>query len=102
MCIRIVYTQEDDFGAPSFLFESVVNGDQQGRYSFVGAMPALEVQGRTDESGDSQGGHTFPPQFMMATTFIKAGWTAFFLAFWLTLPYLLFPPYGGKECCCKS
>lgn len=36
--------QEDDFGAPSFLFESVVNGDQQGRYSFVGAMPALEVR----------------------------------------------------------
>eukprot|EP00200_Dunaliella_tertiolecta_P019181 CAMPEP_0202399592 /NCGR_PEP_ID=MMETSP1128-20130828/2114_1 /ASSEMBLY_ACC=CAM_ASM_000463 /TAXON_ID=3047 /ORGANISM="Dunaliella tertiolecta, Strain CCMP1320" /LENGTH=675 /DNA_ID=CAMNT_0049002957 /DNA_START=14 /DNA_END=2041 /DNA_ORIENTATION=- len=35
--------KEDDFGAPSFLFESVVNGDQQGRYSFVGAMPALEV-----------------------------------------------------------
>jgi anthranilate/para-aminobenzoate synthase component I len=38
------HTQEDDFGAPSFLFESVVNGDQQGRYSFVGAMPALEVR----------------------------------------------------------
>eukprot|EP00884_Botryococcus_braunii_P020774 jgi/Botrbrau1/7380/Bobra.0316s0023.2 len=34
---------EDDREAPSFLFESVVNGDQQGRYSFVGAQPAMEV-----------------------------------------------------------
>lgn len=34
---------EADVDAPSFLLESVVNGDQQGRYSFVGAMPALEV-----------------------------------------------------------
>lgn len=41
--------QENDVNAPSFLLESVVNGDQTGRYSFVGAMPALEVvatQGR--------------------------------------------------------
>ena len=28
---------------PSFLFESVVNGNQQGRYSLVGSQPALEV-----------------------------------------------------------
>ncbi len=35
--------REDDRDAPSFLFESVVNGDQQGRYSFVGAQPSLEV-----------------------------------------------------------
>jgi hypothetical protein len=35
--------KENDVAAPSFLLESVVNGDQQGRYSFVGAMPALEV-----------------------------------------------------------
>lgn len=33
----------DQREAPSFLFESVVNGDQQGRYSFVGAQPSLEV-----------------------------------------------------------
>ena len=33
----------DDRDAPSFLFESVVNGDQAGRYSFVGAQPALEL-----------------------------------------------------------
>ncbi|KAJ9511440.1 hypothetical protein QJQ45_029898 [Haematococcus lacustris] len=35
--------REGEQAAPSFLLESVVNGDQQGRYSFVGAMPALEV-----------------------------------------------------------
>lgn len=35
--------KETDTSAPSFLLESVVNGDQQGRYSFVGAMPAMEV-----------------------------------------------------------
>eukprot|EP00195_Chlamydomonas_chlamydogama_P007623 CAMPEP_0202908288 /NCGR_PEP_ID=MMETSP1392-20130828/45531_1 /ASSEMBLY_ACC=CAM_ASM_000868 /TAXON_ID=225041 /ORGANISM="Chlamydomonas chlamydogama, Strain SAG 11-48b" /LENGTH=624 /DNA_ID=CAMNT_0049597547 /DNA_START=85 /DNA_END=1959 /DNA_ORIENTATION=- len=35
--------KENDVNAPSFLLESVVNGDQQGRYSFVGAMPAMEV-----------------------------------------------------------
>lgn len=35
--------KENDVDAPSFLLESVVNGDQQGRYSFVGAMPAVEI-----------------------------------------------------------
>ncbi|KAK9794604.1 hypothetical protein WJX73_006210 [Symbiochloris irregularis] len=35
--------QAGDNVAPSFLLESVNNGDQQGRYSFVGAWPALEV-----------------------------------------------------------
>lgn len=35
--------KEDDREAPSFLFESVVNGDRQSRYSHVGAHPALEV-----------------------------------------------------------
>ncbi|KAI8471172.1 MAG: ADC synthase [Monoraphidium minutum] len=35
--------KENDIEAPSFLLESVVNGDQQGRYSFVGAMPAMEI-----------------------------------------------------------
>lgn len=35
--------KENDVDAPSFLLESVVNGDQQGRYSFVGAMPAMEI-----------------------------------------------------------
>ena len=34
---------EDDREAPSFLLESVVNGDQTGRYSFVGAQPAVEI-----------------------------------------------------------
>ncbi|EFN53756.1 hypothetical protein CHLNCDRAFT_25481 [Chlorella variabilis] len=38
--------KEDDREAPSFLFESVTNGSQQGRYSFVGATPALEVVAR--------------------------------------------------------
>ena len=38
--------KEDDREAPSFLFESVTNGSQQGRYSFVGAAPALEVVAR--------------------------------------------------------
>ncbi|GFR49083.1 hypothetical protein Agub_g11111 [Astrephomene gubernaculifera] len=34
---------ESDSQLPSFLLESVVNGDQQGRYSFLGSAPALEV-----------------------------------------------------------
>eukprot|EP00798_Chlamydomonas_sp_ICE-L_P011290 gene11290-18926_t len=34
---------ESDIDAPSFLLESVVNGDTSGRYSFIGAMPAMEV-----------------------------------------------------------
>ena len=33
----------DDRTAPSFLFESVVGGDTSGRWSFVGARPALEI-----------------------------------------------------------
>ena len=33
----------DDRDAPSFLLESVVNGERQARYSFVGAQPLLEV-----------------------------------------------------------
>ena len=39
----------DDREAPSFLFESVVNGSQQGRHSMVGAQPALEVLARGQE-----------------------------------------------------
>ena len=35
--------REDDREAPSFLLESVHNGENQGRYSFVGAQPALEI-----------------------------------------------------------
>ena len=38
-------TKEDSREAPSFLFESVENGDQQGRYSFIGSKPKLEVLG---------------------------------------------------------
>jgi len=34
---------QSDHTTPSFLLESVVNGDQQGRYSFVGARPSLEL-----------------------------------------------------------
>lgn len=36
----------DDREAPSFLFESVVNGTHNGRYSFVGARPVMEVTTR--------------------------------------------------------
>lgn len=35
--------REDDRAAPSFLLESVVNGERQGRYSIIGASPALTV-----------------------------------------------------------
>eukprot|EP00898_Chlorokybus_atmophyticus_P001811 jgi/Chlat1/2630/Chrsp178S02470 len=35
--------QEQDREAPSFLLESVVDGDKTGRYSFVGAHPSIEV-----------------------------------------------------------
>jgi anthranilate synthase component I len=34
---------EDDRYAPSFLFESVQNGTDSGRFSFVGAWPDLEI-----------------------------------------------------------
>lgn len=34
---------EHDEETPSFLFESVINGVQQGRYSFVGAQPSMEI-----------------------------------------------------------
>ncbi|MCL4195876.1 MAG: chorismate-binding protein [Phycisphaerales bacterium] len=33
----------DERTAPSFLLESVENGDKQGRYSFIGAQPSVEV-----------------------------------------------------------
>lgn len=39
---------ESDDQLPSFLLESVVNGDQQGRYSFLGCCPALEVVAARD------------------------------------------------------
>ncbi|PNW83101.1 hypothetical protein CHLRE_06g306601v5 [Chlamydomonas reinhardtii] len=39
---------EGDSQLPSFLLESVVNGDQQGRYSFLGSSPALEVVATQD------------------------------------------------------
>ncbi|GLC33428.1 hypothetical protein PLESTM_000070200 [Pleodorina starrii] len=39
---------EGDSELPSFLLESVVNGDQQGRYSFLGSCPALEVVATRD------------------------------------------------------
>ena len=35
--------KEDDRDAPSFLFESVVNGSASGRYSYVAAQPDVEV-----------------------------------------------------------
>lgn len=41
--------KEDDREAPSFLFESVVNGTQQGRYSFVGAHPEVEIVAQGNE-----------------------------------------------------
>ncbi|GIL83086.1 hypothetical protein Vretimale_11416 [Volvox reticuliferus] len=39
---RCLVSELDD-ELPSFLLESVVNGDQQGRYSFLGSCPAMEV-----------------------------------------------------------
>ncbi|MEM9082068.1 MAG: hypothetical protein AAGB34_00620, partial [Planctomycetota bacterium] len=38
--------RDDERMAPSFLFESVVNGDRVGRYSIMGARPGLEVTAR--------------------------------------------------------
>mmetsp|Transcript_32624 Transcript_32624/g.92503 ORF Transcript_32624/g.92503 Transcript_32624/m.92503 type:complete len:640 (-) Transcript_32624:377-2296(-) len=35
--------KEDNREDPSFLFESVVNGDQMGRFSHIGAQPTLEI-----------------------------------------------------------
>lgn len=35
--------RQDDRSAPSFLFEAVNNGTQQGRYSYVGAQPSIEI-----------------------------------------------------------
>ncbi|KDD76255.1 hypothetical protein H632_c297p2, partial [Helicosporidium sp. ATCC 50920] len=37
---------EDDRAAPSFLFEAVTGGTQQGRWSYVGAQPRREVLAR--------------------------------------------------------
>ncbi|MCC6907299.1 MAG: anthranilate synthase component I [Phycisphaerales bacterium] len=39
----------DERTAPSFLLESVENGDKQGRYSFFGAQPSVEVIARQHE-----------------------------------------------------
>ena len=39
----------DDRDAPSFLFESVENGDEVGRFSFLGAKPSLEIIARQNE-----------------------------------------------------
>ena len=36
----------DDRIAPSFLFESVENGTEVGRFSFIGANPAIELIAR--------------------------------------------------------
>lgn len=43
LAYKSLVSEEHDKSAPSFLFESVVNGTQQGRYSFVGARPLLEI-----------------------------------------------------------
>jgi anthranilate synthase component 1 len=43
----------DERTAPSFLFESVEGGERQGRYSILGARPALEVVVHTqDDAAD--------------------------------------------------
>lgn len=39
----------DERTAPSFLFESVENGNTLGRHSFLGAQPALEVIAKQDQ-----------------------------------------------------
>ncbi len=41
--------QPDPRQAPSFLFESVVGGDRIGRFSFIGAQPAMSVTARGHE-----------------------------------------------------
>ena len=40
---------EDERTAPSFLLESVEGGERQGRYSILGARPALRVVARGGE-----------------------------------------------------
>ena len=39
----------DDRSAPSFLFESVENGTEVGRFSFIGANPAIELIARREQ-----------------------------------------------------
>lgn len=39
----------DDRMAPSFLFESVIDGERIGRYSFMGAQPAAQIIARGHE-----------------------------------------------------
>ena len=41
--------KDGDFEVPSFLFESVQNGTDTGRFSFVGAQPALEILAKGNE-----------------------------------------------------
>jgi anthranilate synthase component 1 len=43
LAYRCLVPDARDSASPSFLLESVVNGDSAGRFSFVGARPALEV-----------------------------------------------------------
>jgi len=40
----------DQRTAPSFLLESVEGGDQQGRYSILGAHPAIELTAQADQT----------------------------------------------------
>jgi anthranilate synthase component 1 len=54
----------DERTAPSFLFESVEGGERQGRYSILGAQPALEVVARAtpDASGRTRDVEVIDPR----------------------------------------
>ena len=76
---RCLTRESSDINAPSFLFESVVNGDQQGRYSFLGAMPAMEVIATGNkvvlldhESGTRKVTHESDP--MLVPEALSRGW----------------------------
>lgn len=49
----------DDRTAPSFLFESVEQGGNVGRYSFLGVRPSIEVFARGNELRVERGGESY-------------------------------------------
>ncbi|KAL3160773.1 hypothetical protein ABBQ38_009186 [Trebouxia sp. C0009 RCD-2024] len=71
--------RRDDRSAPSFLFEAVNNGTQQGRYSYVGAQPSIEIIARGNDVRieDRERGttsHTTSEDPMSIPADMSAGW----------------------------
>jgi len=76
------FVAPDDRNAPSFLLESVEGGAHQGRFSFLGSRPDLEITSRPGEgvlvadhrAGGSAPSADLPGGVMGAVRSISAGW----------------------------